>query len=418
MATRNRMPRPLTLRTGEPVWLPPRVAQRARRYPPLTGIQRADVVIVGGGITGAITALRFAEAGVETILVEADRIGQGSTAASSALLLQEPDARLTALAERAGTATARRIWRLSHDAAHELIALLDGLAGRTGLTRRATVYYTTNLDEVAPLHAECLARRRAGFAATWLSAGALRVETGIPGRAGIRTEGNAHCDPFQACAAVMHAAIRAGARVFERSAVRRIDRRDGGLRIRAGAGVVEARQVVIATGYATSRFKPLAGRFQMSHTYVVATPPLSAAERRELGLADLLLWDTRRRYYYARWTRDHRLLLGGADRPIRPGGRPAAVRLAAGVERIRAHFERLLPGLADLPLAHAWEGRFANTPDSLPYIGPHHRYPRHAFALGYGGNGMTFAPLAARLLVEQWRGVTSRDHALFGFARD
>ena len=57
------------------------------------------------------------------------------------------------------------------------------------------------------------------------------------------------------------------------------------------------------------------------------------------------------------------------------------------------------------------------TPDSLPYIGPHRRYPRHAFALGYGGNGMTFAALAARILVEQWRGVASTDHELFAFNR-
>ena len=240
----------------------------------------------------------------------------------------------------------------------------------------------------------------------------------MPARAGIRTHGNAHCDPVQACVAVMREAVRAGARVYERSAVHRIDTGNGGVRIRTGAGVVEARQVVIATGYATRQFKPLAGRFQMSHTYVVATPPLTAGERRELGLADLLLWDTRRQYHYARWTNDHRLLLGGADRPIRGGGQPAAARLGAAIAHIRAHFERLLPALADLPLAHAWEGRFANTPDSLPYIGPHRRFPRHAFALGYGGNGMTFAPLAGRLLVEQWRGVASRDHGLFGFSRD
>jgi glycine/D-amino acid oxidase-like deaminating enzyme len=57
------------------------------------------------------------------------------------------------------------------------------------------------------------------------------------------------------------------------------------------------------------------------------------------------------------------------------------------------------------------------TPDSLPYIGPHRRYPHHWFALGYGGNGMTFGFLAARLLLERWRGVQSRDHALFEFGR-
>ena len=45
------------------------------------------------------------------------------------------------------------------------------------------------------------------------------------------------------------------------------------------------------------------------------------------------------------------------------------------------------------------------------------RYPGHAFALGYGGNGMTFGSLAGRLLVEQWQGVASKDHALFTFDR-
>ena len=57
------------------------------------------------------------------------------------------------------------------------------------------------------------------------------------------------------------------------------------------------------------------------------------------------------------------------------------------------------------------------TPDGLPYIGPHRRYPHHTFALGYGGNGMTFAALAARILLDQWRGNDSPDHALFAFNR-
>jgi glycine/D-amino acid oxidase-like deaminating enzyme len=58
------------------------------------------------------------------------------------------------------------------------------------------------------------------------------------------------------------------------------------------------------------------------------------------------------------------------------------------------------------------------TPDSLPYVGPHRRYPGHWFALGYGGNGMTFGFLAARLLLERWQGIRSPDHALFAFDRE
>ncbi|MEO5821719.1 MAG: FAD-binding oxidoreductase [Vicinamibacteraceae bacterium] len=406
-----------TLRTGQPVWLSPRLAHQPPRHPQLSGDQRTDVVIVGGGITGTLAALRFAQAGVDTIVLEADRIGHGSTAASSALLLQEPDARLSTLIERYGTATARRIWRVSHDAARDLIALLQRLPSAGAVPNHDTVYYTTDVADVAALHAEYVARRRAGFAATWLTPRDLRVDAGVPARAGIRTRGNAQCDPFRACLAVEHEAGRQGARFFERSPVRRIETHRGGVRVRTASGVVEGRQVIVATGYATRQFKPLAGRFQLSHTYVVATPPLGPRARRELGLPDVMLWDTRRQYHYARWTADHRLLLGGADRPIRSGGRPAAARLAAAVAEIRTHFERVLPALGDVAFSHAWEGRFANTPDSLPYVGPHRLYPGHAFALGYGGNGMTFGSLAGRLLVEQWQGVASKDHALFAFNR-
>src|SRR5215211_5293317 len=94
----------------------------------------------------------------------------------------------------------RRIWQISHDAAGELIALLERLSTGTAVTRRDTVYYTTDGGDVAALHAEYVARRQAGFEATWLTARALRVEAGIPARAGIRTHGNAHCDPVRACA--------------------------------------------------------------------------------------------------------------------------------------------------------------------------------------------------------------------------
>jgi glycine/D-amino acid oxidase-like deaminating enzyme len=128
------------------------------------------------------------------------------------------------------------------------------------------------------------------------------------------------------------------------------------------------------------------------------------------------LWDTARPYHYVRWTPDHRLLLGGEDRPVKRGA-SRQHQFAAATGALRDYFEAMYPSIADVGIDTAWEGLFAMTPDSLPYIGRHRHYPRHAFALGYGGNGMTFAALAARLLVEQWCGETTPDHKLFAFTR-
>jgi len=404
-----------TLRSGRSLWLE-RGARANRRYPTFGGKHEASVAIVGGGMTGALVAHAFASAGVSTTLLEASMVGQGSTAASSALLLQEPDLELTQLANRYGLRTSRRIWQLSRDSVHALVNLLRRLRITCDLKECDAIYFATDAQAVARLRRDFDLRMKVRFDAEWLGPGDLRRLTAIAGRGAIRTRSSAQFDPYRACLGLMAAAAAAGARIFERSEVHRIDADHNRVRLRTRQGVLEATRVIIATGYATPQFRPLAGRFRMFRTYVVATERMPAAAREELGLTDVMIWDTERPYHYARWTPDHRLLLGGADRRIRLGQRRHAQFTRASTE-LRSYFESRLPALASVETPLAWEGVFAMTPDSLPYIGPHNRYPRHWFALGYGGNGMTFGSLAARLLLERWHGSRSSDHDLFAFDR-
>ncbi len=373
-------------------------------------------MIVGGGITGALVALTFASEGIPVILLESGWVGCGSTAASSALLLQEPDCGLAELTRRYSSASSRRIWQLGRDGVRDLIDTVRRYRIACDLVERDSVYYATNANAAHRLRGEYRLRSQAGFECEWLTAGAVRCATGVATCGAIRTHGHAQFDPYKACVGLMQAAVSAGAVVHERSAVTRIRHARGRVRVETAHGHIEARSVVIATGYATKQFRPLAGRFRMSRTYVLATRPLSEGERDTLGLGDVMVWDTDRPYHYMRWTPEHRLLLGGADRPVRRG-QPRAKEFGAAIRALHADFERLLPALDGIDLEAAWEGLFAMTPDSLPYVGPHQRYPGHLFALGYGGNGMTFGTLAARLLLEYWRGEPSPDHRLFRFGR-
>jgi glycine/D-amino acid oxidase-like deaminating enzyme len=367
-------------------------------------------------MTGALVAHAFASAGISTTVLEAAVVGRGSTAASSALLLKEPDLELAELTNRYGVRSSRRMWESSRQSADQLIALLKRLRVGCDLATRDAVYYATTVPAAERLRRECELRVRTGFDAEWLSAGALRRLTGIGGHGAIVSRSSAQFDPYRACVGIVRAAAAAGADVFEGSEVRRIEGAHNRVRIRTRRGTLDADRVVIATGYATPQFRPLAGRFRMYRTYVLATEPIDSRQRGDVGLSDVMIWDTERPYHYARWTPKHRLLLGGGDRLVRPGQRRRQ-QLETAVRDVRAYFEHRLPALAAVRTECAWEGLFAMTADSLPYVGPHRRYPHHWFALGYGGNGMTFACLAARLLLERWQGVKSRDHALFEFAR-
>jgi glycine/D-amino acid oxidase-like deaminating enzyme len=374
------------------------------------------VAIVGGGITGALVAVAFAAEGIPVILLESGWVGSGSTAASSALLLQEPDRGLADLARRYGTTASRRIWKLGREAALDLMNTLRTHRVACDLVERDAVHYATSAETTERLRSEFQLRSRAGFECDWLTPGALRSLTGVAAGGAIRTRGSAQFDPYKACLGLMRAAASAGAAVYEGSAVTRIRHARGHVEVHTDHGRVDARSVVIATGYATRQFRPLAGRFRMYRTYVIATRPLTRTERDEVGLGNVMVWDTDRPYHYARWTSEHRLLIGGADRRVRRGQSRSSV-FGTATRELRAHFEQLLPALSGIDIDAAWEGLFAMTPDSLPYVGPHRNYPGHLFALGYGGNGMTFGSLAARLLLEYWRGQDSPDQRLFRFGR-
>ena len=403
------------LRSGKPLWIQGD-AGRKPRGKRLSGHHVTSVAIVGGGWTGALVAHAFASAGVATTVLDAGAAARGSTAASSALLLQEPDLELMELTARYGIRTSRRVWQVSRESVSALVKLLRRLKISCDLEPRDAIYYATDATGVARLRSEYELRERLGFDAEWLGPGALRHTTGISGRGAIRTKGSAQFDPYRACLGVLDAAVDAGAQVFEQSRVRRIVSERDRVRLWTRDGTVECEQVVIATGYATARFRPLAGRFRMYRTYVLATEPISSRERRELGLSDVMVWDTDRPYHYARWTPDHRLVLGGGDRLVRPGVR-GRQQFGTAIAELRAYFETRLPAVSGIKTEFAWEGLFATTSDTLPYIGPHRRYPRHWFALGYGGNGMTFGFLAARLLLERWQREVTPDHALFEFGR-
>lgn len=250
------------LRFGRPLWIR-RSADRKQRYTPLSGNNATSVAIVGGGMTGALVAHAFASAGIATTVLEAGMVGRGSTAASSALLLQEPDLELTELTQRYGMRTSRRIWQMSRDSVHALVMLLRRLRVACDLEQRDAIYYATDAQAMARLRSEYELRARCGFDATWLGPGALRHTTGISGRGAIRTHGSAQFDPYRACLGVLRAAVAAGAQVFEQSQVRRIVTERGRVRLWTRGGTLESDQVVIATGYATSHFRPLAGRFRM-----------------------------------------------------------------------------------------------------------------------------------------------------------
>ena len=210
------MPR---LRHGHPLWLD-HPAPPKRSYPRHRGNLDTDVVIIGGGITGAICAYLFAEAGVRVALVESKLAGHGSTVASTALLMQEPDRDFGDLAGRFGRAAARDVWKSLGRATRDLAKTMRALKMNAGLCECDSVYFTLDPDKMKALRKEFDARKAAGLPGRWLSSSSVYRMTGIRAQAAIVTLGNAQVNPLRACHGFLAAAARRGARIFERTQAR------------------------------------------------------------------------------------------------------------------------------------------------------------------------------------------------------
>ena len=218
-----------------------RAGREAARYDRYRGERAADVVIVGGGLTGCATAYALAAAGAKVMLLEAERIGAGATGACSGLVRQEPSTDFRTLADTHGLKAARAMWQAFRRAALDLAATVRRLGIRCDLDETACVEIVEGQDAERAFKREVQARRDAGLDAAWLNARAARSATGTDALAGIRTTDHAVIDPFRACLGLAKAAAERGAVLHERSPVQRIKARRRAVEIRTAGGTIEAR---------------------------------------------------------------------------------------------------------------------------------------------------------------------------------
>jgi len=380
-------------------------------YPPLTRDLTTDVLIVGGGITGALIGYRLAMRGVEVAIVDRRHIGFGSTSASTCFLQYEIDVPLFELSRRIGARNASRAYRLCAEAIEELASICNDIPSSADFRRQPSLWFASSVKDVgAMLEPEFAARRDAGFDVRLLDRDEVRSQFGFDAPAGLLSAVGASCDPFRLTDGLMRAIRRRGGQVYDQTNVEgwTVGARRVEAVTREGFGI-SAKHLVVAAGYESQRW--LGRKVTRFHsTYAIATKPIAEADCPR----GALLWETKRPYLYLRASEDRRLLAGGRDVAFSDGRRRDRLIGAKG-RALVSDLRKLFPGV-EIALDFAWAGTFAETPDGLPYIGNAGSRRVH-FALGYGGNGITFSCVAADLIADAIAGRNHPDRRIFGFDR-
>lgn len=380
-------------------------------YPWLEADIRTHVAVIGGGISGALTAYALTQAGIPNVVVDARSIGLGSTAASTSLLQYEIDTPLHKLQQKAGVANANRAYELCAASIGELESICKKLHF-SHFEKKHSLYLASYRKDVTMLTKEYQARKALGLKMEWWDDATVADKMGFAAPAAIYSHTAAQTDAYLLTHALHQHNIRHGAAVYDRTAVVDIDFRPRSVVLKTGQGWrISARHLVIATGYEVLQYikQPL---LKLNATYAVVSEPNHAVEQWH---QDCLIWETKSPYLYMRVTSDHRILIGGRDEPFyNPTRRDKLIhRKAAALEK---DLRKKFPDLRFHP-EFKWTGTFGSTEDGLPFIGTFAPMPHTLFALGFGGNGITFSQIAANIITELVQGKKNPDAGIFSFNR-
>jgi glycine/D-amino acid oxidase-like deaminating enzyme len=351
-----------------------------RTRDPLDGPLECDVAIVGGGYTGLWTALelRRADPSLDVVVLEREACGFGASGRNGGWLVGELAGGPSPGLDAAIRATV-----------DEAIAAIEREGIECDLVKGGTLEVAVDPVNAARMQSGGSSPLSGGSShGDWIGADALATRVRVANARGALFDPEcARIQPAKLARGLALAAERAGARIFEGTAVTAIEPHLA----RTAAGDVRARWVVRATeGYTPGRVvAPISSS-------MIVTEPLPPDAWAEIGWEGCeTMMASAHAYCYLQCTADGRIAIGGRGTPYRWRGANTGMRRPDDrtIAALRARLDALFPVVRSLPTAAAWTGVLGVARDWTPAIRADPATGL-AFAGGYVGEGVAATNLA------------------------
>ncbi|KQC01587.1 FAD-binding oxidoreductase [Pedobacter sp. Hv1] len=400
----------MNIRSNEPYWLVKNGMIHA--YPSLRANINCDVLIVGGGITGALMAHSCIKNGFDTILIDKREIANGSTSATTSMLQYEIDVPLYQLIKMVGEDGAVASYRACKDAIAQIGELVNEIKSACGFEFKKSLYFASKAKDLKWLTTEFETRKAKGFDVQWLNKAQIKTTYGLIAEGGILSADGASIDAFRFTHDLLHHNAKKGLQVFDKTELVNIKNKADQVIVSTQTGaLITAKKIIYCTGYETQQMLP-EQVVKLKSTYAMVSEQRAHLDQH---MSDTLFWNTDSPYLYLRTTADQRILVGGEDENFKNAFKRDAL-LNKKQEKLQRTFQKFLPNTLFIE-DFSWCGTFGETKDGLPYIGMHTKFPNSYFCLGFGGNGITFSAIGAELIVGMMKGETNLLSHFFRFGR-
>jgi glycine/D-amino acid oxidase-like deaminating enzyme len=374
-----------------------------------SGDLRADVLVVGAGITGSLVAQSLSAIGREVVVIDRHEAAAGSTTASTSLLLFEIDKPLTVLSGKIGKEKAARVWKRSCKAMRNLTEKIKTLGIDCEYVERESLLLPGKVLGPAGLRRECEARVALGFPSRIAERDELVSGFGIDRPNAILSGNSAEAHPVKMALGILQKAKEDGAKIFMPVEAKSIDANEKRVIVTTKSDHrITAGFVVLCCGFDLPKFL-----FVKRHRVVSTWAAATKSQPENLWSSRALIWEAASPYIYIRTTPDGRVIAGGEDENHNDNARREK-RIPAKIERFRSKLKLLMPQI-EFDVDYAWAGAFGASETALPVIGNVPGMPRVCAVLGFGGNGTTYAQVASEMIANALNGKPEPDIDLFAF---
>lgn len=346
----------------------------------------SDIIVIGAGIVGCAVAHELARRGASVRIVDDRPAGMGATQASAGMLAPYTEAK-----DRNNAFLDLAVRSLSlYDDFIARVAATTSLP--VGYQRTGTIEVATSDDRLAALRhmADRLGAR--GVAVSLLDGQSTQTEEpqlNHNALGALLIESHGFVKAGELTQALVAAARRHGAEVVEGSRVRKISRRDGGLRVDTEGASLSCDAVVLAAGSWSAQVE-IEG---------VARPPVRPVRGQLLHLAwqgpplRRVIWGEH--CYLVPWS-EGTLLVGATMEEVGFEERTTA----AGVRELLEAACALVPRAREAGFIGARAGLRPGTADAMPIVGASRVIPNLVYATGHFRNGVLLAPVTAQLVAD------------------
>jgi len=348
---------------------------------------KVNVVVVGAGLTGIVTALLFARAGRRVALLEARTTGAVTTGNTTGKISLLQGTRLSSIAKKHSPTAVRAYVEANQEGQQWL---LDYCADNSVAVQRETAFsYANGSEGTVALRDEFDAARIAGLDVHWSDT----VELPFPVAGAVRLDDQAQFDSVNLLDALVGEFVRIGGKLYEHTRVRAVRGNRHRRSIQTDGGDVEAEIVVIATGTPVLDRGGFFARLEPQRSYAAAFAVPGDIPRGMYLSVD----EPSRSIRYVPVDQGELLLIGGNGHPV---GR--ATSPAENVEDLITWTGSAFPGAE---LTHWWSAQDYRPVNELPYVGQLVPGDRSILiATGYAKWGLTNAVAAALALTAEVAG--------------